>query len=45
MPRDGKRLYKLTAFGREVARAEATRLEELLAMARATRAMRRPNTS
>jgi len=40
--RDERRLYKLTAFGRQVARAEAARLEELAAMARATRALRGP---
>lgn len=43
--RDGRRLYKLTAFGRQVARAEADRLESLLEAARATRALRRPSTS
>lgn len=42
--RDGRRLYRLTAFGREVARAEADRLEALLGAARATRALRRPST-
>ena len=40
--RDERRLYKLTPFGRQVARAEAARLEELAAMARATRALRGP---
>ena len=43
--RDGRRLYKLAAFGRDVARAEADRLEALLGTARATRALRRPATS
>jgi len=31
---DRRRSYELTAFGREVARAEAVRLEQTLAMAR-----------
>ena len=39
--RDGKRLYRLTPLGREVARAEADRLEALLTTARATRALRK----
>jgi DNA-binding PadR family transcriptional regulator len=43
--RDGRRLYRLTPFGRAVARAEADRLEALLRTARATRALRRPSTS
>ena len=43
--RDRRRLYRLTAFGREVARAEADRLEALLDAARATRALKRPATS
>lgn len=42
--RDGKRLYRLTPFGRDVARAELARLEELAGMARATRALRRSST-
>jgi DNA-binding PadR family transcriptional regulator len=41
--RDGRRLYRLTPLGREVARAEADRLEALLNTARATRALRRPS--
>ena len=42
--RDGRRLYRLTPFGRDVARAEADRLEALLRRARATRALRRSTT-
>jgi DNA-binding PadR family transcriptional regulator len=41
--REGRRLYRLTAFGRALARAEADRLESLLAAARATRALGRPS--
>ncbi|MGH9349850.1 MAG: PadR family transcriptional regulator [Vicinamibacterales bacterium] len=40
--REGKRLYRLTSFGRDVARAELARLEAMAGMARATRALRRP---
>ena len=43
--RDGKRMYRLSPFGREVARAELTRLEELTGMARATRALRRSSSA
>jgi DNA-binding PadR family transcriptional regulator len=43
--RDDRRLYRLTPLGREVARAEADRLEALLATARSTRALRRLSTS
>ena len=43
--RDGKRVYRLTPFGRDVARAELVRIEEMAGMARATRALRRaPST-
>jgi DNA-binding PadR family transcriptional regulator len=42
--RDGKRTYRLTPFGRDVARAELARLEELAGMARATRALRRSSS-
>ena len=35
-PNDRRRLYRLTAFGRRVATAEAQRLEELVAGARAS---------
>jgi DNA-binding PadR family transcriptional regulator len=41
--REGRRVYRLTPFGRELARAEADRLESLLAAARATRALARPS--
>jgi DNA-binding PadR family transcriptional regulator len=41
--REGRRLYRLTPLGREVARAEADRLEALIGAARATRALRRPS--
>jgi DNA-binding PadR family transcriptional regulator len=36
-----RRAYQLTAFGREVARAEAARLDEMLAMARRKALFRR----
>ncbi|HEX2442756.1 MAG TPA: PadR family transcriptional regulator [Vicinamibacterales bacterium] len=39
--RDGKRVYRLTPLGREMARAEADRLEAVVAAARATRALAR----
>jgi DNA-binding PadR family transcriptional regulator len=39
--RDGKRVYRLTSSGRDLARAEADRLEALVAVARATRALGR----
>ncbi|HEX2344270.1 MAG TPA: PadR family transcriptional regulator [Vicinamibacterales bacterium] len=39
--KDGKRVYRLTPAGRELARAEADRLEALVAAARATRALGR----
>lgn len=39
--RDGKRVYRLTTLGREMARAEADRLEAVVAAARATRALAR----
>lgn len=38
-----RRLYRLTPLGRRVARAEADRLEALLARARATRALGGPS--
>jgi DNA-binding PadR family transcriptional regulator len=38
---DRRRSYELTAFGREVARAEAARLEQTLAIARRTSLFRR----
>jgi DNA-binding PadR family transcriptional regulator len=41
--REGRRVYRLTTFGRDVARAEAERLESILAVARATRALARPS--
>jgi DNA-binding PadR family transcriptional regulator len=34
---DRRRAYRLTAFGRDVARAEATRLDDLVTSARASR--------
>jgi DNA-binding PadR family transcriptional regulator len=37
-----RRSYELTPFGREVARAEATRLEETLAIAKRKTLFRRP---
>jgi DNA-binding PadR family transcriptional regulator len=39
-----RRTYKLTAFGREVAQAEATRLERLVAAARGAKLLGRPRT-
>jgi DNA-binding PadR family transcriptional regulator len=36
---DGRRIYRLTPAGRRAARAEANRLEALLARARSTRAL------
>jgi DNA-binding PadR family transcriptional regulator len=36
-----RRYYRLTAFGREVARAEAARMERMLDMARAKRLIRK----
>ena len=38
----GRRQYRLTPRGRQTALAEADRLEALLSVARATRALRRP---
>lgn len=37
-----RRYYRLTDFGRQVAVAEAERLEEILAMARAKKLLRKP---
>ena|SRR5689334_11322300 len=38
-----RRAYELTPFGRDVARAEAARLEQTLLVARRTRLLRKPS--